>query len=383
VLQSPPVPADPLRLPGPILLNGRAATRPTITGVERFTTEVLPRLKALDPERYRIVAPPPAAQERTRAQAWEQIALPALAAQLRAALVYSPANLAPVLWPRNVLVMHDAAPLREPAAYSAAYRIWHGRLGLAAARRARSLITVSEFSRRELAELTGWSADALAVIPPGVSEHFTPLADPEPVRRRLGLQRPYVLTVATADQRKNLGALGEAARLLGERGIELCLAGDRRPYFTAGGHPSPLRHLGYVAEPDLPAVYGGALAFVLPSRYEGFGLTCLEAMASGTPVVAARRAALPETCGDAALLVDPDDRRSLAEAVMAAATDDPTRSQLRSAGLSHAAEFTWGKTAALTHELLVREAGRVSPGSGPRPGTRTGPRPGTHRGAAG
>ncbi|MGA9859259.1 MAG: glycosyltransferase family 1 protein, partial [Solirubrobacteraceae bacterium] len=293
------------RGPGPlIVLNRRAATRPTITGVERWTAEVIDRLLALAPDRYVVAQPPPRARRRLLAQGWEQVALPVRAGRLGARLVFSPANLAPLAWPRNVLVMHDAAVLREPAAYSAAYRAWHAAVGLTCARRALAVVTVSEFSRRELIELAGLAPERVVVIPGGVSERFTaPAADPQAGARRLGLERPYVLTIATADARKNLSALVPVAAALAHHGIEVVWAGDSRPYFSATAAPPGLRMLGYVPDADLPDLYRGARAFVLPSRYEGFGLTCLEAMACGTPVVAADRAALPETCGEAALLV--------------------------------------------------------------------------------
>ncbi len=337
---------------GPILLNRRAATRPTITGVERWTAEIVPRLVALCPERYAVVQPRPRLRRRGRAQAWEQLVLPALAAKRRSALIFSPANLAPLAWPRNVVVVHDAAVLREPAAYSRAYRLWHRYAGLACARRALRVITVSEFSRRELVELAGLDPERVAVVPGGVSAVFSPRADPRPVAERLGLERPYVLTIATADRRKNLSALGLAAERLAEAGIELVHAGDSRPYFARSEGATALRSLGYVGDGDLPGLYAGARAFVLPSRYEGFGLTCLEAMASGTPVVAANRAALPETCADAALLVDPDDAEAVAEAVVTAATDEPSQARLVAAGLRRAAEFSWDRSARAVHTLL-------------------------------
>jgi glycosyltransferase involved in cell wall biosynthesis len=335
----------------PILLNRRAATRSTITGVERWTAEVIPRLRALDPERYSIAEPAPRARRRATAQAWEQTALPARAARMRAALIFSPANLAPLAWPRNVLVVHDAAVLREPDAYSWAYRLWHRYAGLAVARRALRVITVSEFSRRELTRLAGLDPDRVAVIGGGVGESFRPDADAARVAQRLGLPRPYVLTIATADRRKNLPALAGAATRLHELGIDLIHAGDTRPYFAAAGGGA-MRSLGYVADADLPGLYAGARAFVLPSRYEGFGLTCLEAMACGVPVVAADRAALPEICGEAAELVDPDDGLALAEAVVRAATDEDLRPRLRAAGLRRASQFTWERAARDVHELM-------------------------------
>jgi glycosyltransferase involved in cell wall biosynthesis len=337
--------SEPAPISRPILLNARAATRPTITGVERWTAEVISRLRALDPERYVVVGPRPRARRRLAAQTWEQMVLPALARRAGAALVFSPANLAPLVWSRNVLVMHDAAVLREPDAYSRAYVLWHRWFGLAAARRALAVITVSEFSRRELVSLAGLDPARVHVVPGGVSERFHPGVDHERVTDKLGLRRPYVLTIATADRRKNLASLAVAARRLADEGIDLVWAGDDRPYFSASEAIPGLRSLGYVDDADLPGLYAGARAFVLPSRYEGFGLTCLEAMACGVPVVAANRGALPETCGNAALLVDPDDPDAVTDALHRAVSDAELRGLLRERGLGRSAQLSWDLTA--------------------------------------
>jgi glycosyltransferase involved in cell wall biosynthesis len=103
------------------------------------------------------------------------------------------------------------------------------------------------------------------------------------------------------------------------------------------------RRLGYLPDADLPALYAGAAAFAMPSLYEGFGLPCVEAMAAGTPVVAADRAALPEACGGAALLADPDDPAAFSAALRRAA--GPERDRLAAAGRDRAADLTWERTA--------------------------------------
>lgn len=342
----------------PIVLNGRAAVRPTITGVERWATELIPRLQRLRPDRYVVLDPPPPLRSKAAGQAWEQLVLPVRARGLRAALVLSPANLAPWAWPRNVVVVHDAAVLRDEGAFSRGYRMWHARFGMACARRALKVVTVSQFSRQELIELAGLHPESVVVIHGGVDARFVPAVDSEPVAARYGLSRPYALTVGTDDRRKNLPALVATAHRLGELGIELVWAGESRSYIGRGAPIDGLRSIGYVDDDDLPGLYAGASAFVLPSLYEGFGLPCLEAMACGTPVVAANRAALPETCGAAALLVDPEDHREIAEAVVRVVTDDQLRARLRAAGLERSAHMTWDHAAAKTDALLHQLASR-------------------------
>jgi glycosyltransferase involved in cell wall biosynthesis len=316
-----------------ILLNARAAARPELGGVERWARELAARLPKFGP--YEVIRPPTTLSHRA-GHAWEQAALPVRAR--KAELLLNPANLAPIAFPRNVVVIHDAAALRDPTWYSPAYAALQRRLLPLIAKRARLVITVSEFSRRELQALLGVDA---RVVPGGVDERFRPDADPAPARAALNLSRPYVLTVASQTARKNISSLTATARRLETQGIELVAAGGGRPQFRAEAEQTAgVRAVGRVPDQHLPGLYAGAAAFVLPSLYEGFGLTCLEAMACAVPVVAARAGALPEICGDAARYADPRDEAGLADAVEAALGDDSARA----AGPARAKQFTWDRT---------------------------------------
>jgi glycosyltransferase involved in cell wall biosynthesis len=214
------------------------------------------------------------------------------------------------------------------------------------------VITVSEFARTELVEFLGIEPDRVTVIPGGVDERFRPGVDPAPAKRAYGLDRPYALALGTRSARKNISSLETAARALRERGIEPVLAGGERDYLRDSD--TSLRTLGYISEEHLPALYAGARVLAVPSLHEGFGLPCLEAMASGVPVVAARRGALPETLGDAGLLVDPERDGELAEALVAAACDQGLRARLIAAGLRRAAAYPWRRTAVLTDRAMSK-----------------------------
>ena len=330
--------SDGGRAGGTVAIDARAAARPELGGVERWARELRDRLPALRPAGYDVLEPPPALSHRA-GHAWEQGWLPLRAR--RARWLLCPANLAPLVHPRVAVVLHDAAPLHEPGWYAPAYARLQAQLLPRVAHRARMVITVSEFSRRELRELVGVEAH---VVEGGVDlERFTPQAR-TPVRPA----GRYVLTVASQTRRKNLVALGETARRLREQGIALVAAGGGRPQFAAEGE-LPLQLLGHVDDADLPGLYAGAEAFVLPSLHEGYGLPVLEAMACGTPVVCADAGGLPEAAGGAARLVDPTDQRAIADAVMAT-LDDPAGP--RAGGLARVEGRTWDATARAVDALL-------------------------------
>jgi glycosyltransferase involved in cell wall biosynthesis len=344
--------AVPVSASAIIAIDARAAVRAELGGVERWTRELAARLPALRPGRYAVLRPPRPLAHRA-GHAWEQAVLPLRAARLGAAALLCPANLAPVAFSRSVVVLHDAAALRHPGWYSPAYAALQRRLLPLIARRALHVITDSEFSRAELRELLG--LEHVSVVPGGVDPAFSPHADAARARSALGLPRPYVLCVASHTARKNLAALAPAARALAAEGIDVAVAGGHRPQFAAERGLGDLRLLGHVPDELLPGLYAGAEAFALPSHYEGFGLPVLEAMAAGTPVVAADAPALPETCGGAARLVAPDGEAFRA-ALVALLGDAAERERLRAAGLERAQRFTWDATARAVDAVLDRVA---------------------------
>jgi glycosyltransferase involved in cell wall biosynthesis len=201
------------------------------------------------------------------------------------------------------------------------------------------------------------------VIPNGVDARFRP-ADADAIldlRRRMDLPARYVLCVGSLEPRKNLRRLLDAWRRLPQSLSDtgLVLAGAEHAVFRQAGLdelPPGVRLAGYVPDADLPTLYSGATAFVYPSLYEGFGLTILEAMACGTPVICSNATALPEVAGDAAITVDPLDAEAIAAAIERLVGDEALLARYRAMGLERAKQFSWDRTAAATADVLQAAA---------------------------
>ena len=332
------------------VVNGRCLGRP-VTGVERYTREVSQRLA----DRARIIRPPGGADGLT-GHLWEQVTLPRCVG--RGDVLWSPANTGPLATRRQVVTIHDLSPIDHPEWFHSTFACWYGYLLPRLARRVRRIITDSNFSRARIVERLHVPESRVTAIACGVSDAFSPrsVEEVQQARQVYALDKPYVLTVGSVQPRKNLGLLfrawNELDSLTDE--LDLVVVGGPRGNFAQARFDPPrgVRWLGYVDDEVLPRLYSGALSVVVPSMYEGFGLTVLEAMACAAPVIAATGSAMDEVVGDAALLVNPRDSHEIAAAIRQLVLDSCLRADLRARGLERAVHYSWAQTARQTWKVL-------------------------------
>ncbi len=265
----------------------------------------------------------------------------------------------------GIVTIHDLWLARHPE-YSRKLlgQAGSSRRAIATANRARKVVTVSEFSAQEIESVYGIARDHVVVIHNGVSADFSPLCTEEvqaELRERWAIpDAGYILFVGGADPRKNharfLQAVANVRSQLGGRVV--LLVGD--PDHPQGSYRATAQGLaleqvvrctGRLDREDLRRLYSCTDLFVFPSRYEGFGMPVLEAMACGAPTITSSTSSLPEVAGDAALLVDPDDIDGLGQAIVRVLADQDLRAGLRQRGFDRARQFTWQQAAVRTSTL--------------------------------
>jgi glycosyltransferase involved in cell wall biosynthesis len=269
-----------------------------------------------------------------------------------------------------VATVHDLIPwaLGGPSLLGERTRWWLGRRLL---RRADLVIAPSEATARDATRLARVDARRLRVVPEGLAPGFAPAEGAaQRVAERYGIHRPYFVFVGALDVRKDPAGLlraWEVARSAGAD-VELVLAGggSRQAPASMGA----ARQLGYLDLRALVDLYSAAACLVFPTRYEGFGLTLLEAMGCGCPVVTYRNSSLPEVAGDAVVLVDDGDAEALGRAAADVVLRPELAGRLRRAGLARARRFSWRRTARATISIYeqalgaARGAGGLAPASG-------------------
>jgi glycosyltransferase involved in cell wall biosynthesis len=372
-------------------LNLEQLLAPSPGGVGRYSARLAANLVRLGVDVRPVVARHSAAQLRA---AWDEFGLsevaPPMVLALPRPLLYDAWHMLgrpPRRWPPGidlvhapslavppkggkplVVSIHDAAPWIFPGTFTARGRWFHAMGARAALRRADRVITGSAAAAGELAEHMSLPPDRVRVVPYGVS---APAVRPGPgevgeVVRRYGLEgSEYVLWVGSLEPRKGVGTLVNAMAQLVARpargagpGPVLVLAGypgwqnsDLLPAAGLARLGTQFRQVGQVTDPELWALYSGAALFAFPSLHEGFGLPVLEAMASGTPVVASDIPALREVAGTAALLLPVGDAGAWAGAIEALLADGGRRAEMAEQGRRRAEQFSWAATAAATLEV--------------------------------
>jgi len=242
-----------------------------------------------------------------------------------------------------VVTVHDLAVLRQPDVFPAWTRLYGTTLLRRTIRAANRVVAVSEFSRRETAALCDVDLDRIDVVPNAVDSVFSaegPRAEGD-----------YALAVGTLEPRKNLPRAVEAARLAG---VELRVVGARGWGGVSADGVVGVTWLGRLSDDELARLYRGARCLVYPSLYEGFGIPVAEAMACGTPVVTSRDSAMADVAGEAAVLVDPLDPRSIADGMEEATR---RRAEIVPLGLERARLYTWARAAAAAVAAYERAAG--------------------------
>jgi glycosyltransferase involved in cell wall biosynthesis len=256
-----------------------------------------------------------------------------------------------------VVTIHDMGLETLRDAHPLTKRLYTKRLIPHVARKAKLIITNSEYSKWEIVRHLGISEDRIRVTPLAASPELAPV----PVRPA----NPYFLYVGNLEPRKNLERLIEAFARVPSKDHQLRIVGNRWYHGDAAeqkarslGLDGRVRFLGYVPRRDLSGLFSGATALVYPSLLEGFGLPIVEAMACGAPVITSNNSSMREVAGDAAVLVDPRDVREITEAMARVAEDSGLRKELSARGLKRAAEFSWKRTAELTMDVYREAVGR-------------------------
>jgi glycosyltransferase involved in cell wall biosynthesis len=306
----------------------------------------------------------------------EQWRIPLALRQTRVDLFHAPHYVVPrLVGCPYVVTIHDCIHLRFPQYLPHRLAPLYARTMMhVAARGARRVLTVSQASKVDILHYLKIPADRVEVIYNAPDARLTAPPAPDEIARtrdRYLLTSPFILYTGNIKPHKNLDRLIEAYAELRRRGIEdhkLLIIGDevsKYPNLRRLVHRFQLhqhvRFLGFVPDATLAALYRLAAVFVFPSLYEGFGLPPLEAMAAGVPVITSNVSSLPEVVGDAALLIDPMDTGSIADALARVLGDPILRGDLIRRGQARAATFSWDRSAARVHEVY-RETARPSHG---------------------
>ncbi len=356
-----------------LYINGRYLTQP-MSGVQRYAHEIVGALDTIAGEadsgmKFVLLTPKGAPKANLRrieqreagsfsGHLWDQISF---ARAARSGIALSLAMTGPILHRRHIVVIHDAAVQRHPEHFSKAYTLAHGIIDRALSKTA-TVATVSEFSRRELADVLHMDARTIVVAPNG-AEHLA-LGGDTPVVERLGLSdTPYFMILGNITRNKNLAVAIRALGALLEGSCKLVAVGRLDATVFGQGYLPPMHPdlmlAGRLDDDEVSGLLRGAKALIFPSLYEGFGIPPLEAMVNDCPVLASTAEAVVEVCGDAAEYFEPHDDAELVRLMAMVLRDDGTwRTAQNAKGKPRLAKYSWRASA----DILVRAAEVLSGG---------------------
>jgi glycosyltransferase involved in cell wall biosynthesis len=344
-----------------IIVNSRFLTQ-KISGVQRFAIEISCELKKLYGDNVSFISPKGIVQKEVAAELgvetfgkysgyfWEQFELPSYLKSKGSPLLLNLGNTAPVFYANNIVTLHDVTFERFPGQMPLKFRIMYQFLIPKIVKRARQLVTVSEFSRQEIADVYSLNKESISIVHNAVSGEFSY----KPVEKK----ERYILAVASISYQKNIPALIKAFNLLAAEDVSLYLVGNANKNFTDKQLLSEIERnndivfLGRVDDSKLVELYSNAECFVFPSLYEGFGIPPLEAQACQCPVVVSNAASLPEVCLDSVVYCDPLNISDIGEKINSVLVNDDLKASLKLKGVENIKRFNWQKSAQQMKEII-------------------------------
>ncbi|WP_394186713.1 glycosyltransferase family 4 protein [Metabacillus halosaccharovorans] len=350
-----------------IYINGRFLTQ-RITGVQRFALEFVKALDELinsNPKiknKYKFTLLIPKVKllneielkeitimrvGNSKGHLWEQVDL---LVHSRKSLLINLCNTGPIFKERQIVTIHDAAVYRFPYSFSFAFRSWYKIMFKSFGRRSRKIITVSNFSKKELINYCDIKQEKITVVTEG-KEHIkrSKLEDAEIIRKNNLEHKKFIFAVSSLNPNKNFKRIIQAINTIDDEDFFIVIAGGSNPKVFKDSDDilldNKVKYIGYISDNDLKIMYEHATGFIYPSLYEGFGLPPLEAMACGCPVIVSNTSSLPEVCGTAALYCDPYNIEDIGAKMKVLIQNEDLRAELADAGKERAKNFSWDKCA--------------------------------------
>ena len=335
-----------------IYINARFLTQ-QITGVQRFAIEISKELRKMDAQ-VKFVSPVKVIHNDIASELgvvsigslsghfWEQVTLPRYLKRIGSPLLVNLCNTAPLNYSNKVVTIHDVAYRLFPENYSLPFRTYYNFLVPRILQSSRKVITVSNFSKREILKHYKVEENKVEVILNAVCKEFTP-------SKKVNYGK-YILAVSSLSKHKNFDTLIQSFNKIKSKDLKLYIIGEKNRnlnnILTKGHELNPdVIFTGRVSDQKLAELYSNAICFIFPSLYEGFGIPPLEAMACGCPIAVSNMASLPEVCGDAALYFDPLDMEDIAVKILKIVQNDDIKNKLISKGFNQVNKYSWEKSA--------------------------------------